>query len=328
MATAPSAAERTAKHESQKCESQKHESREREGKGVKARRVRAGKVNPSRLKSRLTEPEAWKGPAIQPVEEWVEEARSYLAPALPYPVKISLTLGSGLGPVRGAFETLRAFPYGEIPHFPVSTVAGHRGELVVAKHGSRRLIILDGRVHRYEGYSWSQVTLPARVLHALGVTTMILTNASGAVSPGLKPGDILLIQDHIDLMWKGVAGVSKGPQALRRPYYSKRMTDLVQETAIAKGIAVKRGVLLATTGPAYETKREVEFARKLGADSVTMSTVPEVTVCHELGVSVIGLSLITNVAASHAGGHAKVVDFAETASRNLRELVLGVLEVI
>jgi purine-nucleoside phosphorylase len=148
------------------------------------------------------------------------------------------------------------------------------------------------------------------------------------VSPRVRPGDVMLIDDHIDLIWRGVTEVSPGPQALRRPYYSKRMTDLAEEVARTKGIAAKRGVLLATTGPQYETKREVEFARKMGADSVTMSTVPEVTVCHELGISVIGLSLITNVAASHAGGHAQVIGFAETASRNLRELVLGVLDAI
>lgn len=280
------------------------------------------------LAARATRQAALSRLEIQPIDDWVREAKSYLAPAMPYSLRTSLILGSGLGPVRDAFETVRAFPYGDIPHFPVSTVAGHRGELVVAKHGSRRLIILDGRVHRYEGYSWSQVTLPVRVLHALGITTMIITNASGAVSPRLKPGDIMLIEDHIDLIWKGVAEVSPGPQALRRPYYSKRMTDLAEAAARARGIVARRGVLLATTGPAYETKREVEFARKMGADSVTMSTVPEVTVCHELGISVIGMSLITNVAASHAGGHAKVVGFAAAASRNLRELVLGVLEAI
>ena len=255
----------------------------------------------------------------------VEAARAYLAPRIPWTVKTSLTLGSGLGRVREAFETLRAFPYREIPHFPVSTVVGHRGELVVAKHGSLRLLILDGRVHRYEGYSWSQVTFPIRVLHALGVTTAMLTNASGAVSPRFKPGDIMLIDDHIDLIWKGVAELSTGPQAMRRPYYSRRLTDLAEEVARRSGIPARRGVLLASTGPAYETRREVEFARQMGADSVTMSTVPEVTVCHQLGMSAIGMSLITNVAAAHEGGHATVVGFAETASRNLREVVLGVL---
>jgi len=262
------------------------------------------------------------------LEDRVEEARAYLARGLPFSVKTSLTLGSGLGSVRDAFETVRAFPYRDIPHFPVSTVVGHRGELVVGKRGSKRIIILDGRVHCYEGYSWSKVTFPVRVLHALGVTTMILTNASGAVSGRLRPGDIMLIDDHIDLLWKGVAGITRGPQAMRRPYYSRRMTDLAGKVAVAKGIAAKRGVLLATTGPAYETRQEVEFARKMGADSVTMSTVPEVTVCHELGISVVGMSLITNVAASHEGGHAKVIGFAAQASRNLRELVLGVLDAI
>jgi purine-nucleoside phosphorylase len=269
-----------------------------------------------------------QGLAVEPVGNWVQEASSYLARALPSSAKTSLTLGSGLGPVREAFETVRAFPYGEIPHFPVSTVLGHRGELVLAKRGKQRLFILDGRVHRYEGYSYSEVTLPVRVLHALGVTTMILTNASGAVNPRLRPGDIMLIDDHIDLIWKGVAEVSPGPQALRRPYYSKRMTDLAEEAARAMGIPAKRGVLLATTGPAFETKREVEFARKIGADSVTMSTVPEATVCHELGISVIGMSLVTNVAAGHAGGHEEVIGFARTACRHLRDLILGVLDAI
>jgi purine-nucleoside phosphorylase len=262
------------------------------------------------------------------LEGQVEEARAYLAAKIPWAVRTSLTLGSGLGPVRSAFQTVRAFPYGEIPHFPVSTVVGHRGELVVAKHAGRHLIILDGRVHCYEGYSWRQVTFPVRVLHALGITTAILTNASGAVSRRLCPGDIMLIDDHIDLIWKGVSGLSTGPQAMRRPYYSRRLTDLAEEVARARGIPARRGVLLASTGPAYETRREVEFARQMGADSVTMSTVPEVTVCHQLGVSAIGMSLITNVAAAHEGGHAKVVGFAETASRNLREIVLGVLEAI
>jgi purine-nucleoside phosphorylase len=262
------------------------------------------------------------------LEEEVQEAKRYLSSAFPFSTKTGVTLGSGLGSVREAFETLRAFPYKEIPHFPVSTVQGHRGELVFAKRGKSRVVILDGRVHRYEGYSWGQVTFPIRVLDALGVTTMIITNASGAVSAGFKPGDIMLIEDHVDLIWKGAAEIQPGPHAMRRPYYSQRMIELARDIGIARRIPVKKGILLGTTGPAYETPVEVEFARRIGADAVTMSTVPEVTVCHELGISVLGMSLITNVAASHEGGHEKVIGFAAKASRNLTELVLGVLEAV
>lgn len=261
-------------------------------------------------------------------EERVEEARRFLASGAPFRVRTGLILGSGLGVVREAFRTARAVSYREIPHFPVSTVRGHRGELVFASRGQTKLIILDGRVHRYEGYSWDQVTFPARVLAALGVRTLIVTNASGAVSARMKPGDVMVLKDHIDLIWKGTTDLSRRPTVVRRPYYSERLSELALDVALAQGISARRGVLLGSTGPAYETTSEVEFARQMGADAVTMSTVPEVTVCHELGVTVLGLSLVTNVAASHAGGHEKVIDFAAKAGRNLRTLVLGVLEAL
>jgi purine-nucleoside phosphorylase len=257
----------------------------------------------------------------------VEEARRFLAPAAPFPVRTGIILGSGLGVVRRAFRAVRAFPYGEIPGFPVSTVRGHRGEVVFAQRAKARVVILDGRVHCYEGYSRDQVTFPARVLHALGVKTIIVTNASGAVSGKVRPGDIMLLEDHIDLIWTGVTDLGRGPLVARRPYYSKRLGQIALGVGLARGIPVKQGVLLASTGPAYETLAEVEFARKMGVDAVTMSTVPEVTVCRRLGISVLGLSLVTNVAASHSGGHEKVIDFAARASRSLRALILGVLEV-
>jgi len=260
------------------------------------------------------------------VERQVEEARRYIARRVPFPARVGITLGSGLGPVRRSFRTVAALPYGEIPHFPVSTVAGHRGELVIARCGKQNVFILDGRVHCYEGYSRAQVTFPVRVLGSLGVKTMIITNASGAVSRRLKPGDVMLIDDHVDLIRTGAAEVAPGVHVLRRPYYSRRLGQIAEEVGRANGVSVRRGVLLGSTGPAYETKAEVEFARKLGADAVTMSTVPEVTVCHQLGISVLGLSLVTNVAASHAGGHEKVIGFAAKASASLRSVILGVLD--
>lgn len=262
------------------------------------------------------------------MDDRVAEARAYLHGVCPFSARTGIILGSGLGSVRRAFRTVEAVPYGSIPHFPVSTVLGHRGELVFAKRGSRRVVILDGRVHCYEGYPRSAVTFPARVLGALGVTAMVVTNASGAVSGRLKPGDIMLIEDHVDLIRGAAVGLRYDPHAVRRPYYSARLTDLAEDLARAGHIRARRGVILGSTGPAYETRAEAEFARALGADAVTMSTVPEVTVCHQIGISVLGLSLITNVAASHGGGHDEVIDFAAVASRNLRALIVGVLEAL
>jgi len=262
------------------------------------------------------------------IDSRADEAAEYLRKSIPFRMRTGIVLGSGLGAVREAFKTVRTFAYKEIPHFPVSTVKGHEGRLIVAKRGRHGVVIMDGRVHPYEGYAFNTVTFPVRVFRRLGVSTMIITNASGSVSNRFGPGDILLIEDHIDLMWRSVSELSRGPQVMHRPYYSKRLTELAADLGVARGIAVKKGVLLATTGPSYETPAEVEFARTAGADAATMSTIPEVTLCHELGIAVLGMSLITNVAAGHSGGHEEVVGFAEKGSRNLRAIIAGVIDAI
>ena len=251
-------------------------------------------------------------------------AVDFLSRSVPYRAGLGIVLGSGLGGVRNAFRTVRAFPYRDIPHFPVSTVQGHRGELVLAARGSVKAWIMDGRVHLYEGHSYYRVTFPARVLANLGVATMIITNAAGAVNPDLSPGDIMLIEDHVDLMWNVVPGIGGGPQVLHRPYYSKRMLELAEEVAREVGVRAKRGVLVAASGPSYETRAEVEFARKIGADAATMSTVPEVSVCHQLGVTVLGMSLVTNVAAGPKGGHEDVLVSARRGTKHLEKMVLAV----
>jgi purine-nucleoside phosphorylase len=262
------------------------------------------------------------------IDSLADEAAEYLRKTIPLKIRTGIVLGSGLGTVREAFRTVRTFAYRDIPHFPISTVQGHEGRLIVAKRGNHGVVIMDGRVHRYEGYGFSTVTFPVRVFRRLGVSAMIITNASGSVSSRFRPGDILLIEDHIDLMWRAVSELSRGPQVMHRPYYSRRLTELAEEIGVAEGIAVKKGVLLATTGPSYETPAEVEFARTAGADAATMSTIPEVTLCHDLGIAVLGMSLITNVAAGHSGGHEEVVGFAEKGSRNLQKIVAGVIDVI
>jgi purine-nucleoside phosphorylase len=257
-------------------------------------------------------------------ENEIDEASGYLRRRIPYRPRLAVVLGSGLGGVREAFRTVRAFPYRTVPHFPVSTVHGHRGELVLAARGGLRAWIMDGRIHVYEGHAPGRVTFPAAVLARLGTGTMIITNAAGAVGGGLSPGDIMLIEDHVDLMWKRVHGLTGLPEVRHKPYYSKRLLDLAERIAREKKVAASRGVLLAATGPAYETRSEVEFARKIGADAATMSTIPEVTLCHRLGVAVLGMSLITNVAAQPKGGHEEVLASARRGSSNLEKLILAV----
>jgi purine-nucleoside phosphorylase len=257
-------------------------------------------------------------------EAAVAAAAEYLSRRVPYQVGLGIVLGSGLGGVRKAFRAVRAFPYRDIPHFPVSTVEGHRGELVLGRRGKVDAWIMDGRVHLYEGHDILRVTFPARVLARLGAATMIITNAAGAVNPKLRPGDVMLIESHIDLMWKVVPEVTSGPLIRHRPYYSKRMLDLAESVAGRIGIRARKGVLLASTGPSYETGSEVEFARKIGADAATMSTIPEVTVCHQLGITVLGMSLLTNVAAQPKAGHEEVLVSARRGSKHLEKLILAV----
>jgi purine-nucleoside phosphorylase len=266
---------------------------------------------------------------FSPVQEReVGEAAAFLGRGLTSRPRIGVVLGSGLGPVRAAFRIRRRYDYGGIPNFPVSTVAGHRGELLLGERGRHRVWIMDGRVHRYEGHSFTRVTLPVRVLAGLGVRTMIITNSAGGVGPGIEPGDLMLIEDHIDLLWGNLRDLSHSPATVHKPYYSPGLMELASRIALREGVRIKKGVLLATTGPSYETRAEVEFVRSSGADAVSMSTVPEVTVCHQLGISVLGISLITNLAASHGGGHQKVIDFAAGASENLGRVISGVIDAL
>lgn len=254
----------------------------------------------------------------------IGEAHRFLRRKIPYRLSIGIVLGSGLGLVRTAFETEISFQYAEIPNFPVSTVAGHRGRLLIGKRGKKRVAIMDGRVHRYEGYAFDEVTFPAKVLHRLGVRVLIITNAAGSITQDLQPGDLMLIEDHVDLMWN----VMPAPRRVKshKPYYSVRLIKLAETIARSKKLRLRRGVLIGSTGPTYETPAEVELARRAGGDALTMSTIPEVTMCHALGISVLGISLITNMAAWHGGGHEEVIELARKGSRNLKTLIASIVD--
>jgi purine-nucleoside phosphorylase len=218
--------------------------------------------------------------------------------------KIGLVLGSGLSSLADAVTDPDIIPFGEIPHWPTSTVHGHSGRLVIGKLEGRPVIVLQGRVHFYEGYSPAQITLPMRVMRRLGVETVILTNAAGGTNPNYKPGDLMVIKDHLNL--PGIAGQNplRGPNddnfGPRFPdmsqAYDKELRRLAHETAVKLGFRLQEGVYAFVAGPSYETPAELRFLQIIGADAVGMSTAPSAVVARHAGMRVLGISTITNLA--------------------------------
>lgn len=232
------------------------------------------------------------------LNEAVRAARKHLPPsARP---GVALVLGSGLGTVADAFGVRTTVPYTRIPHLGATGVQGHAGRMILSKDGST--LIFQGRRHRYEGAGWEPVAIPVRIARELGVRVMLLTNAAGGLRPGFRPGDLMLIEDHIHLMG---ANPLEGPHdpfwGPRFPdqtrVYDARLNALLTRTARRLGFALRRGIYLAVTGPAYETPAEIRAYRRLGADAIGMSTTPEATLAHAAGLRVAALSSITNLAA-------------------------------
>jgi purine-nucleoside phosphorylase len=222
--------------------------------------------------------------------------------------RVGIVLGSGLGAAAEAVESSTIVPYSEIPHFPESTVEGHSGRLVAGQLGGAAVIVMQGRVHFYEGYSPLEVTFPMRVLGLLGVRAVVLTNAAGAIQPTLHAGELVLLSDHINLMgWNPL----NGPNELRfavhagagqrffdmTEAYSWELRALAKAEAHEEGFALPEGIYLATPGPSFETPAEIRAFHALGATLVGMSTVPETIVARHMGIEVLGISCVTNLAA-------------------------------
>lgn len=229
------------------------------------------------------------------VEEAVKviETRSALRPG------IGIVLGTGLGSLAEKIEAEVRIPYGDIHHFPVSTVDAHAGELILGHLAGHAVLALSGRFHVYEGYSMQQVTFPIRVAKAMGVHTLVVSNAAGGMNPQYKSGELMLITDHINLMGSNpLIGHNDDTLGPRFPDmcepYSKGLMDLAERVALDKGIKLHRGVYLAVTGPCLETRAEYRFMRMIGGDAVGMSTVPEVIVAVQAGLKVLGFSAITD----------------------------------
>jgi purine-nucleoside phosphorylase len=222
--------------------------------------------------------------------------------------RVGIVLGSGLGAAAEAVKGAVRVPYGEIPHFPQSTVEGHSGRIVAGTLGESPVAILQGRVHFYEGYAPREVTFPMRVLGALGVRAVVLTNAAGGIQEGLSLGQLVLLSDHINAMgWNPLTGPNEPRFGLKpgaglrffdmTEAYSKRLRALAREAAREEGFALEEGVYLATPGPSFETPAEIRAFRTLGATLVGMSTVPETIVARHMGIEVLGISCVTNLAA-------------------------------
>lgn len=247
--------------------------------------------------------------------------------------EIGIVLGSGLGDLADKYCDI-AIPYSNIPHFAKSTVQGHKGQLVFADINGRKVVMMQGRNHFYEGHSMSDVTYPIKVMKKLGVKTLILTNAAGAVNKSFRPADLMVITDHINFMGTNpLIGRNDENFGVRFPdmseVYSKNLIKIVDAAGRLLKLDLKHGVYMATTGPSYETPAEIKMARFMGADAIGMSTVPEAIVANYCGIEVIGISCISNYATGVSTkklSHEEVIETTDKVKSKFKELVLLLLK--
>jgi purine-nucleoside phosphorylase len=245
---------------------------------------------------------------------------------------IGVVLGSGLGAFADSLEDAVAVPYAEVPHFPASTVVGHGGALVIGRSGGVPVAVMKGRVHFYEGYPLDEVVFPVRVLGRLGIGTVVITNAAGAINPAFAPGELMVIEDHVNLLGNPLLGPNEEALGPRFPdmteAYDRGLRDAAEDACRAAEVRCHRGVYVAFPGPSYETPAEIRMARTLGADAVGMSTVPEVIAARHLGMRVVGLSCLTNMAAGVTDrklDHREVLETGERVKGALLEVLRRVV---
>ncbi len=242
--------------------------------------------------------------------------------------EIGIILGSGLGKLVDEFENPVSIGFADIPHFPVPAVEGHKGEVVAGSLAGVPVLAFSGRVHYYEGYSMEEVCFPVRVMSGLGVETVIITNAAGAITETYSPGDIVIIADHINLMGdnplRGTTDFIDMTEA-----YSCALRAVAHDVAKGLGLRLEEGVYLVLSGPSFESPAEIRMMRTMGADLVGMSTIPEVIMANRLGMKVLGLSMVTNMAAGITGSpltHAEVIEATRKAANKFKGLVRGIVE--
>ncbi|KUO58881.1 MAG: purine-nucleoside phosphorylase [Gracilibacter sp. BRH_c7a] len=238
----------------------------------------------------------------QELSKKIEEAKTYLSSKIDEIPEFGIILGSGLGKLADMAEDSLVIKYEDIPHFPLSTVAGHSGKLIIGKISSKNVMMLQGRFHYYEGYEMNEVTFPVRVMQVLGIKNLVVTNAAGGVNKEYNAGDLVLIEDHINLMGTNpLRGSNLSDLGPRFPdlseAYNQEWRDIALNLMPKMNLTPKQGIYAAVSGPSYETPAEIRYLRAIGADLVGMSTAPEVIVANHGGMKVLGISCVTNMAA-------------------------------
>ena len=264
----------------------------------------------------------------------VQETVHYIKAKTGFTPEYGVILGSGLGSFTDDIQIAFTLPYTEIPNFPVSTVQGHKGALVFGTIGNKKVVAMQGRFHFYEGYDMKQVTFPVRVMKYLGVTKLVVSNASGGVNPSYKVGSVVLIKDHINMMpehpLRGKNDERFGPRFVNMSEpYSRSMILKAKEIAQELNIEIHDGVYLGLQGPTFETLAEYKMVKALGADCVGMSTVPEVIVARHMELECFGLSVITDMGDEdniEEVNHEEVLKAAQTAEPHVRNLIKTLIE--
>lgn len=270
---------------------------------------------------------------MQDEYEMIQEAVKYIRERWSKQAQIGIILGTGLGNLASSITADLIIDYGDIPHFPCSTVEIHAGKLILGTFEGKTVIAMQGRFHFYEGYSMKQITFPVRVMKELGVDTLIVSNACGGLNPQFRAGDIMLIEDHINLLGGNpLIGVNDDRLGPRWPDmiepYSKKLIDLAEQTALENGLRVQTGVYAALAGPNLETRAEYRFLRTIGADAVGMSTVPEVIVAVHAGIKVLGFSIITDMGLPDALAPVqiqRILDVAASAEPKMNLIIQNII---
>ena len=270
-----------------------------------------------------------------------EDAAATIRERTKLELKIGLILGSGLNPLADAVEDSVAIPYGEIPHFPVSTVEGHSGRLIIGRLEGQPVVVMQGRAHYYEGYSMAEITFPVRMMQVLGIETLIVTNAAGGLNLGFQVGDVMLVTDHVNMIGMGGLNPLRGPNldefGPRFPdmsgAYDAHLQALARQAAAKAKVPLREGVYVCLAGPNFETPAEIRFLRLIGADAVGMSTAPEVVVARHGGMRVLGLSGISNIASGEdappaKATHEEVLEAGQVLAPRLEAIVRGVLRAL
>ena len=263
-----------------------------------------------------------------------KEAVDYIASQTTYQPEYLLILGTGLGQLADEIEVTHSISYDQIPHFPISTVESHAGRLIFGELGGKSVMAMQGRFHYYEGYTMQQIAFPVRVAKALGVQTLMVSNACGGLNPNFRRGDVMIINDHINFLGDNpLIGPNDNELGPRFPDmsepYTERLIETAENVALDNAIKLHKGVYLSVSGPTLETKAEYRYMRQLGADVVGMSTVPEVIAAVHMGLDVLGISVITDECFPDALEPVSLDDVLEAAAMaepKLTQIVVGVLE--